>query len=139
MVLKTALPATLGGLVLGLVDAKFLGEAGTVARTAVKVIMGTLFGGFSAKFLGESGAAAATAVVMGSIGHEFGLRLGGGLVARSSKEGVHELVQMAAMDAEVRGELEGLVTDGAAVSYDGTVMADSLSDYEQMAAEDDSY
>lgn len=135
MVIKTTIPASIGGLVLGLVDAKL--PSGVVGRTIVKAVIGALWGGFMGRFLGEAGAAAGVATVMGSIGHEFGLRLGGGIVTTTKKEGVKELVEMAADDAEIQGHLAALATED--VSYDGTRLVSSLGDYEQMAAEDDNY
>jgi hypothetical protein len=139
VVARTALPAALGGLLLGFLDAKVLSKSagGLGVRTGIKVLLGTLIGAFSGRLLGEAGAAAATATIMGSVGHEFGVRLGGGVVAINKLAGMHELIAMAQEDGEVQAELSALATGNP--TYDGARMINSLSEYEVMAGEDDSY
>ena len=104
-----AIPATIGGVIIGLMDAKLLGPLGTVGRTLGKVVTAVLVAAIGRRWLGPMGTGVAMGAILGTIGHEVGIRLGGGIVATSKKEGVRELVEMAATDAETQAELGALI------------------------------
>lgn len=111
-IVMAAIPATIGGIVIGLVDSKLLGPMGTIGRTIGKLVTAVLVAAVGRRWLGPMGTGVAMGAILGTIGHEVGIRLGGGVVAVTKKEGVQELVEMAATDAEVQAQLQGLVEGG---------------------------
>lgn len=129
----TAIPATVGGIIIGVIDSKLLGPMGTIGRVAGKLVTAVLVAAIGRRWLGPMGTGVAMGAILGTIGHEVGIRLGGGIVATSKKEGVQELVEMAATDAEVQAELGALVEGGmgdestatAVSSYERAIMGAS--------------
>lgn len=108
-IMMAAIPATLGGIVIGFVDSKFLGTAGTIGRNVGKLLTAVVVAALARKKLGPVGTGVALGAVLGTIGHEVGVRLGGGMVTMTKREGVKELVEMAATDAETQAELGALI------------------------------
>jgi len=125
IVLTTALPATIGGFALGFIDGKFLSSRSMVARTVGKILTALGIGVVGARFLGTTGTAVAVGTVIGSIGHEFGLKAAGGMVVSpasiAAKQDVKKLGEILAEDEQMR--LSALEVGGGVVSYDGVPMA----------------
>lgn len=94
-----ALPATAAGLGVGLIDAKLLAGRGAFMRYGAKVGLAALGLMTARRFptLGPSLAAAG----FSSIGYEFGMKMGGGVLAGSKKAGMKELAAMAAEEEEM--------------------------------------
>lgn len=111
-IVTAAIPATIGGLAIGFIDSKFLGSQGTIARNIGKVLTAVALAALGRKWFGPVGTGVALGAVLGTIGHEVGVRLGGGMVAMSKTEGVRELVAMAATDDETQRELGALIEGG---------------------------
>ena len=108
-IMIAAIPATIGGFAIGFIDSKFLGQLGTVARTAGKLLTAFLVGTVGKRWLGPVGSGIATGAILGTIGHEFGVRAAGGMVAMTKKESVSQLIEQAATDAEMQAELGALL------------------------------
>lgn len=104
-----AIPATIGGVVIGFADAKLLGPLGTIGRNVGKLVLMAGLAALLRKKLGPVGTGVMSGAILGTIGHEVGVRLGGGMVTMTKREGVRELVEMAATDAETQNELSALV------------------------------
>jgi hypothetical protein len=150
-IMLAAIPATIGGFVIGFVDSKFLGAAGTVARTLGKLVTAFVVGSLGKRWgLGQTGAGIAMGAILGTIGHEFGVKAGGGMIAMTKKEGVSELIAGAAYDAEVQAELGALIEDGelegsVADGYQADLMGGGKNPYaaalegEDDMGEEDSY
>lgn len=111
-IMMAAIPATIGGVVIGLMDSRFLGPMGTVGRMVGKLLTAVVVAAVGRRFLGPMGTGVAMGAILGTIGSEIGVRLGGGMVAMTKKEGVQELVEMAATDAETQAQLQGLIEGG---------------------------
>jgi hypothetical protein len=120
-----AIPATVGGIVIGFLDSKLLGTQGTIVRNVGKVMTAILVSTIGRRWLGATGSGIAMGAILGTIGHEVGVRLGGGMVTMTKREGVRELVEMAATDAETQAELGALIEDEGGDQIEGAV-----SDYE---------
>src|SRR5687767_296888 len=127
-----AIPATLGGILIGFVDAKLLGPLGTIGRNIGKLLVAAGGAALLRKKLGPAGTGVFLGSIVGTIGHEFGVRLGGGMVTMTKREGVRELVEMAATDAETQAELGALV-DGADDGIEGE-FSNAAKDYEEALA-----
>lgn len=127
-----AIPATLGGILIGFVDAKLLGPLGTIGRNIGKLIVAAGGAALLRKRLGPVGTGVFMGSIVGTMGHEFGVRLGGGMVTMTKREGVRELVEMAATDAETQAELGALV-DGADDGIEGE-FSSAAKDYEEALA-----
>lgn len=139
--LLAALPATIGGFAMGFIDSKFLGTQGTMVRTAAKLVVAGLFGTVGRKYLGPMGSGIAMGAILGSIGTEFGVKAGGGMIAMTKREGVQELIAGAAYDQEVQAELGALIEgeDGSAgASYQNALTGTVMDNYSS-ALGDDSY
>ncbi len=54
--------------------------------------------------------------VLGTIGHEFGVRAAGGMVTMNTKESVSALIEQAATDGDMQAELGALLEDGDMVA-----------------------
>lgn len=104
--LALALPATFGGAAIGFVDSKIGGRFGFVGRTAVKLGVAIAAGTIGRKFLGARGGDVAMGAVLSTIGHEIGVRAGGGIVALTRREGVSALLDAAADDPEIAALLD---------------------------------
>lgn len=109
-IVKTAIPAAIGGLGAGFLDAKVTGDLPLPLRLGAKLLAAGVGGAFmrgnpvrAAAFMGS---------MIGSAGYEAGVRLGGGVVATSKGQGMKELAAMAAEDEESLGllteELHGM-------------------------------
>jgi hypothetical protein len=137
-IMVAAVPATIGGLVIGFVDSKFLGTMGTIGRNIGKLLTAVMVGTLGRRFLGPVGTGVAMGAVLGTIGHEFGVKLGGGMVAMTKGEGVRELVEMAATDAETQAELGALIEgndfEDAQHEYEGALAGDIPKEYQALAA-----
>jgi hypothetical protein len=138
LVLKTALPSIAAGFVFGFIDGKFTAGKGPVVRTVVKILSAMVIGLGAGKVWGDVGAAVATGTILGTVGHEFGLRVAGGMPVMSKKEGVKELIAMAADDVDVRAELGALANEAV---YDGVNMGafggpTTLAEYAEMSDEE---
>jgi hypothetical protein len=107
-----AIPATLGGVVIGFMDSKFLGPLGTIGRMVGKILTAVVVAAVGRKWLGPVGTGVAMGAILGTVGSEIGVRLGGGMVAMTKREGVQELVEMAATDAQTQAELGALIEGG---------------------------
>ncbi len=127
-----AIPATLGGILIGFVDAKLLGPMGTIGRNIGKLLVTAGAAALLRKKLGPVGTGVMTGAILGTIGHEFGVRLGGGMVTMTKREGVRELVEMAATDAETQQELGALV-EGEGDAIEGE-FSNAAKDYEEALA-----
>lgn len=130
-VMIAAIPATIGGIVIGFADAKLLGPLGTIGRNVGKLVLMAGLAALLRKRLGPVGTGVMSGAILGTIGHEVGVRLGGGMVTMTKREGVRELVEMAATDAETQAELGALV-DGGDDDVGG--FTDNASEYEQALA-----
>jgi hypothetical protein len=128
-----AIPATLGGILIGFVDAKLLGPMGTIGRNIGKLLVTAGAAALLRKKLGPVGTGVMTGAILGTIGHEFGVRIGGGMVTMTKREGVRELVEMAATDAETQAELGALVEGEGGDSIDGEFKS-AAADYEEALA-----
>lgn len=129
-IMIAAIPATIGGVVMGFADAKLLGPLGTIGRNVGKLILTAGLAALLRKRLGPVGTGVMSGAILGTIGHEVGVRLGGGMVTMTKREGVRELVEMAATDAETQQELSALVDGDDQVEG----FKDEASDYEQALA-----
>jgi hypothetical protein len=144
-IVMAAIPATIGGIVIGLMDAKLLGPMGTIGRTVGKIVTAVIVAAVGRKWLGPMGTGVAMGAILGTIGHEVGIRLGGGILATSKKEGIKELVEMAATDAETQAELGALIegnfgdesTATAVSSYELAITGGSPMPKEYQGAFDD--
>lgn len=142
-----AIPATIGGILIGFIDAKLLGPLGTIGRNVGKLLVTAGAAALLRKKLGPGGTGVMTGAILGTIGHEFGVRLGGGMVTMTKREGVRELVEMAATDAETQAELGALVEGGddsiegefsnAAKDYEEALAGGIPPEYAALAAADD--
>lgn len=101
-----ALPATVGGAAIGFIDSKFLGTSGFMIRTAGKVAVALGIGHFGKKMFGDVGSKVAMGAVLSTIGHEVGVKFGGGMISMTKEEGVEALIEMAAEDEEVAALIE---------------------------------
>lgn len=108
-VMLAAIPATIGGLAIGFVDAKMIGRGGALVRNLVKVVTAIVVGTMGRRWLGPTGSGIAMGAILGTIGHEYGIKLGGGMVAMSKLEGMGDLVEAASTDADVNYQLQALI------------------------------
>ena len=120
-----ALPATVGGAAIGFVDSKFLGTSGFLIRTAGKVAVALGIGHFGKKMFGEVGSKVAMGAVLSTIGHEVGVKFGGGMVAMNKAEGVNALIEAAAEDEQVAALIEA-----AEEGYDDGNMGSDFNELE---------
>jgi hypothetical protein len=108
-VLAMSLPAVAGGFVAGFVDSKFLAGKNAVIRYGAKVGLAVVAGIALSKR--PAAAAAAMGGIIGTIGSDLGVKMGGGVVASSKAAGMKELAAMAADDGDLallmREELSG--------------------------------
>jgi hypothetical protein len=103
---SVGLTALVSGGAVGFIDSK-IGNLGFIGRSVVKVGM-ALGGGFAFKrLLGPRAGLIAMAVPFATLGHETGVKLGGGLVAMTKKQGVAALLEAAADDEEIAALLDG--------------------------------
>lgn len=136
LVLKSAIPAVVGGALLGFADAKFLGTRGMVIRLVGKGVLATVAGVAGRRFLGREAAAVAVGAVLGSIGSEIGIKLAGGIVAGTKKEGLKELISDPGDDEEVRDAMAAL-TEGTNLgqSYERAAQTNLGESYIDAAAQ----
>ncbi len=109
-------PAALGaGFVMGIVDSKTASK-GVVIRVAGKVAVAIGVGMLAGKFLGSRAKDVAIGAALGSLGHEFGAKVSGGMVTQSvkitGKSGVSELLAAASEEDGAMSELLSGTSDG---------------------------
>jgi hypothetical protein len=102
-VLGAGIPALLAGGATGFVDAKFLSSMSPIARIGSKVALAAAIGLALRKRPALAGAAMAG--VIGTLGYETGVRVGGGVVATSKPEAMSQLGILINEDPRARGEL----------------------------------
>ena len=126
---QVLIPSTVGGLAMGYLDAKFFKGFGPVMRTAVKGLVAVGAGYIVGKKLRKPRMATAMAGAMfGSIGTEWGIRAGGGIVAASKEEGAGALISAARHNPYVARSLGALLQGPTRTS--ARVYANELIDNE---------
>jgi len=121
---KALIPAVAGGLGAGLLDAKVTGGMSAIVRVGAKLGVAALGGALLRK--NPMRAAAFMGAMVGTAAYEAGVRIGGGVIAVSKAQGMHELAALAAEDDENLGLLHeelagmGLLTDMSGDDDDGT-------------------
>lgn len=114
-VTKALIPAAAGGLAAGLLDARVTGAMSAPLRVGAKLAVAALGGALLRK--NPLRAAAFVGAMVGTAAYEAGVRVGGGVIAVSKAQGMHELAALAAEDDENLGLLHeelagmGLLTD----------------------------
>jgi len=128
---KALIPAVAGGLGAGLLDAKVTGGMSAPIRVGAKLAVAAIGGALLRK--NPMRAAAFMGAMVGTAAYEAGVRVGGGVIAVSKAQGMHELAALAAEDDENLGLLHeslagfGLLTDMSGDDDDGTA---SMGDIE---------
>ena len=131
-VMKIGLPAVAAGAAAGFIESKFLGGKSVLIRGLARVGMG-LAAAVGLK-RNPLRAAAAAGAIIGGIGNEQGIRLGGGLVLSSKVHGMQELAEEMSADSEMAEifseKMSGLgtVVEMRAIADDGGEVGDANVD-----------
>jgi len=108
--LFTAVPAVIAGAGVGFLDTKILAGRSMVIRVGAKVGLAAVAGMLLRSR--PKMAMATMGAVLGTLGYEGGVRIGGGVIATSRPQGIKELAAMAGEDEESLGllteELQGM-------------------------------
>lgn len=127
--LKIGVPAIVAGAAAGFVESKFLGAKSPMVRGLARVAMG--LGAAALLRKNPMRAAVAAGAIIGGIGNEAGIRMGGGLVLTSKTAGMKELAEAMSADDEMglvfKEEMRGLgtVVEMQALSDDGGEVGDA--------------
>jgi len=101
--LTAAVPAVIAGVGIGFLDTKVLAGRSIIIRVGAKV--GAAAIAAMALRSRPKIALATMGAILGTLGYEGGVRLGGGVIATSRPQGIKELAAMAAEDEESLGLL----------------------------------
>jgi len=137
--LTAAVPAVIAGAGIGFLDTKILAGRSILIRVGAKVGAAAL----AAVLLRSKPkmALATMGAVLGTLGYEGGVRVGGGVIATSRPQGIKELAAMAAEDEESLGLLQeemqgmGLLTEMSDMGEETPDLGDATMP--DLGAEDD--
>jgi hypothetical protein len=101
---RVLLPAAAGGLAMGFIDSKFLGDTSIIVRLGAKLAL--TVGAAMLLRKKPSAAYAAMGAILGSGTYDVGVRAAGGVIAASKAQGMKELAALAAEDGQSMGLLQ---------------------------------
>jgi hypothetical protein len=130
--LSIGVPAVGGGVLMGFIDAKFLGDLSPVMRTAAKVLGAFAVGYGGRRFGSERTGTVLTAAALGAIGFEWGIRAGGGIVGATKEETTGALLSSARSNPRVAAGLGALLngpTRQAAKMYANELIDNEAAQY----------